>query len=375
MQALAEEARWAEVPIHASLSIQALRFLRESRAAEVEAEALRTEIQGIEQQALLLYTACQARKTAEAAALLGIYGERIGALERHYDPAVVQAVMYSCAACRGIREIDPATPCPKCGMRLEPRPIPASEIYTTPGTPSIAAAVRVDRPLAPEQTSQVIVRLTRKRDSAPVVPEDLAVMHTERIHLLIVDESLSDYRHEHPRPTDVPGEYAFAFTPRRPGPYRVFADLVPAESRVQEYVASDLPASRPGRPVEDRREKMTGGAEGLQFQLTWLPLGSQLRPKEPVDVSFQVVDGEGKPFAGLEPVMGAFAHFVAFHEDRQTVVHIHPMTAELKDPNLRGGPSIPFRFYAPREGFYRIYAQVQAAGQAIFVPFGALVGK
>ena len=59
---------------------------------------------------------------------------------------------------------------------------------------------------------------------------DLIEVHTQKIHLLINDASLTDYHHEHPKPTDMPGEYAFAFTPSNPGPYRIWADVVPAST-------------------------------------------------------------------------------------------------------------------------------------------------
>ena len=66
----------------------------------------------------------------------------------------------------------------------------------------------------PGQPARVTARLTKLEGTPIRAVDDLLVMHTERIHLLIVDRSLLDYHHEHPVATDTPGEYAFTFTPR-----------------------------------------------------------------------------------------------------------------------------------------------------------------
>lgn len=243
---------------------------------------------------------------------------------------------------------------------------PASLISVTP---TLAA------PLAAGQRSEVKLKFARKKDGAPIAAEDLRIVHTERIHLLIIDESLSDYHHEHPLPTDVPGEYTFAFTPRQPGPYRVFADLVPVASKVQEYAVCDLPAPTAGEPLRERAERSSAVAEGLGYELRWILKGAPgIRPKEPVRAEIRVADEKGEPFRALEPVMGTYAHIVAFHEDRQTVLHIHPSGGvEPQQPTDRGGPSFKFTFYAPKPGFYRLYSQVQVGGVSRFAPFGLAV--
>src|SRR6266446_9816790 len=119
-------------------------------------------------------------------------------------------------------------------MNLVPRRIPFSFIFTAPGEPSMGMTATADAPLAAGRKASVKVRLKRG-DGSPVLHADLLVMHTQPIHLLIVDPSLGDYHHEHPTPTETPGEYAFNFTPAKTAPYRIWADLVPVSTGVQEY--------------------------------------------------------------------------------------------------------------------------------------------
>jgi len=71
----------------------------------------------------------------------------------------------------------------------------------------------------------------------------------------------------------------------------------------------------------------------------------------------RVSSSDGQPFKDLEPIMGTYAHIVGFHEDGQTVLHIHPSGgAEPQQPTDRGGPSFKFTFFAPKpasSGFTR----------------------
>ena len=217
----------------------------------------------------------------------------------------------------------------------------------------------------------------RKTDGAPVELNDLRVMHTEPIHLLIIDESLGDYHHEHPKPTSVPGEYVFTFTPRNPrnpGAYRVFADIVPIASKVQEYAVCDLPSETKGEPLKDRTETVESQVGKLGFFLQWNTPTPKIRSKDPIVASLTIVE-DSTPFNKLEPVMGAYAHIVGFYEDRQTVLHIHPEGEEPQSADERGGPSFGFRFYAPKPGFIRLYVQVQIDGKQVFAPSGTLVAE
>lgn len=361
--------QWSEIPIQASLSMQAARYLRDQMPPE--AADRRMKVQDLENAGLFLVRSSmkgQADRVRQDAAR---YYGALAAVASGFPKEIVEAPVFSCPMCRGVRDLEPAKTCFKCGMKLVPRVIPASSLYNTPGEPSIALTPLLGRPLTAGQTSEVLLRLTRKKDHAPVTPEELLEMHTERIHLLIIDESLTDYHHEHPRPTETPGVYQFTLTPRRAGSYRVFADVVPRLSNTQEYPVCDLSAASPGESITDRREVSSVIVDGLRFELTWS--GLPVKAKQPVNAAIRVTTADGQPFTQLEPVMGTFAHIVGFHEDRETVLHIHPSGAEPQKPEDRGGPSFNFRFFAPKAGFFRLYGQVQIGGKAVFAPFGLTV--
>jgi hypothetical protein len=266
--------------------------------------------------------------------------------------------------------------CPKCGQPLDQpiRLLPEFCGFPMSSGPSINATVRTDRPLKIGEPVKAVLQLIRSSNGAPVYPSDLIVTHTERVHLLVVDSSLSDYHHEHPHHTRVPGEYAFSFTPRRLGPYRVWADLRPQPMGLQEYAAALIPAGSTSThpdPV-DRTVTNRVVADGFTFELI-LPAGP-LRFARPNLVQLRMTDADGTPLTRLEPFMTAYAHLVGFYEDGRGVVHVHPKGPAIYDRNARGGPELEFQFYTTQRGFVRLFAQVQINGESRYAPFGIFIG-
>lgn len=291
-----------------------------------------------------------------------------------YDPKVVKADIYFCPMHPEFIAADPKTVCDKCGMTLLPRRIPYSFIYTTPGAPSLKLTATVNEPPTAGEKATVKVRL-EQQDGKPVLPADLLVMHTQRIHLLIVDPSLGDYHHEHPVSTEIPGEYTFSFIPKKTAPYRIWADVVPTVSGIQEYPSVDLPSKGTAEPITDRSDSYTSTAGGLNFRLSFEDRrGARPQARETRYMKVMITDQAGQPVKNLAPVMNAFAHLVGFYDDYRTVVHFHPEGGEILRDDLRGGPAMGFRFFPPKAGFLRLYCQVLVEGQMIFAPFALNIG-
>jgi hypothetical protein len=254
---------------------------------------------------------------------------------------------------------------------------------------------------------RAMVRL-KTASGKPIAPADLLVVHTERLHLLIVDPTLTDYQHVHPNPGEVPGEWEFGFTPRRAGAYRVFADFTPAATSRGLYASADLqvaegPGGRSSAPAAGGTTDPTGSSEegattalrgpgpagasggagatatltagapaleiehdGYQFRL--VPGAWPLRARTPVDLKFSVrrPGGGGVP---MQPVMGAFAHLVAFDQARSGFAHLHPAQSDLLQSPDPQHPVLDFKITIPQPGRYVIWAQVNLAGREVFVPF------
>jgi hypothetical protein len=216
---------------------------------------------------------------------------------------------------------------------------------------------------------QVTLRMTTANNK-PIAPEDLVVMHTRKLHLLIADSSLTDYQHLHPEPTRVPGEWSFTFTPTLGGIYRIFADFTPAATNRSLYANVDLVVAGEQLSTPELAAAMTPSWIGQRdaYRLELAPATRQIRAGQATDLQFSGTNTGGGA-VGLEPVMDAYAHLVAFDTARSGFAHLHPMDA---DPGVAPDsikPTLSFKITIPAAGRYVIWAQLKINGREKFVPF------
>ena len=200
----------------------------------------------------------------------------------------------------------------------------------------------------------------------PIAPEDLLVAHTRKLHLLVVDPTLVDYQHIHPEPGRRPGEWVFTLAPERAGLYRVFADFTPAATGRGLYASADfLVPGAVGRI--SRSPNTTAQAFGCNFELV---IPAVFQAGKVADLAFRIESqGTIKEPVPLQPVMGAFAHLVAFDESRVGFAHLHPAETDLSKQLDALHPELHFKLTIPSAGRYVIWAQVNLGGNVAFVPF------
>ena len=298
----------------------------------------------------------------------------------------------------GLRLLPTGTNLSHMDFRVDPRAGNAIE-FCDPLNPQFIPVVAARSPVSMTLTTtepplagrEVRAVVTLKTGSGKAVaPADLLVTHTRKLHLLIVDPSLTDYQHVHPEPTRTLGEWSFAFIPRASGAYRVFGDFTPAATARGLYASVDLAvgpahglpaeasgegrdaATSPGseriietRPA-DQRQPYTVERGGIFYSLTSTP--NPARAGQPIDLRFAMTRADGNAVP-LEPVMGAFAHLVAFDAERSGFAHLHPAEIDLAQPPDAKRPALNFKLTIPRAGRYVIWAQVKLSGEERFVPF------
>jgi rubrerythrin len=255
--------------------------------------------------------------------------------------------------------------CPTCGMPLEPIYVTQPQLTQSP---IIRAEIIAAKPLEVGKRADLRIRLVFVDNGQPVTLDDLEETHTRRIHLLISDISETDYHHEHPEPAGN-GEYAFSFTPQRPDTYRVWADLLPVRTHVQQYSVADIPSTTPrcASLAENGPENRHAEIDGYKFDLSFEK--EPIHEKETVGGKLRVTQPDGQPCNKLGVVMGAFGHFVGFGDDFATVLHLHPIGPLITDEQARGGPELPFYFRANKPGVFRLFAQVRIDGKDFFPRF------
>jgi hypothetical protein len=218
----------------------------------------------------------------------------------------------------------------------------------------------------PGKAQAVTLMLTDAKTDAPIGPNELEVAHTKKLHLLIIDESLTDYQHIHPAPGAKPGEWIFDFTPKFARTYRVWTDTK-RNGADQEYVFGDLPVGPQKAPAPDAKPVASAELNGLKFSLSF---DGPVKAGEGVMGNVAVIDAKsGKSFTQLQPIMGAFGHVVAFSRDWGSIEHVHPLGDEPTKDTDRSGPVIGFHMEPQNAGVLKIFVQIRANDRETIVPF------
>ena len=220
--------------------------------------------------------------------------------------------------------------------------------------------------LMSQKEQSVVLHLSRA-DGSPLRLSDLVTAHQSKIHLLVVDDSMTDYQHIHPAEGTAPGDYIFSFTPKTAHDYTVWADILPV-SAPHEYLKAALKGKDPCKTAcISKALSLKGASQGLTGALSFDR--RFLKAKEAAMGRLIIKDESGQPVKDLEPVMGAFAHIVGFYAGKTGVVHLHPMGDEPVSDQARGGPSLVFHLEPDRPGIIKLFAQVRRGGKDIFIPF------
>ncbi len=245
--------------------------------------------------------------------------------------------------------------------------------FCDPANPQFIPVVAVKSPVsltlqtdaAPAQHRRLRFTLTlRTASGKPIGPADLLVAHTRKLHLLVIDPTLNDYQHIHPEPGRPAGEWNFETEPSRTGTYLVFADFTPAATGRGLYASTEFTVPGPV-PRVTRETNRTYSSGPYRFELA--PL-LDLRAGVPNRLTLSVTRVDGKPVP-LSPVMGAFAHLVAFDEGRSGFAHLHPDQTDLAVPPDAVKPELTFKITIPRTGRYVVWSQLIVEGREVFVPF------
>lgn len=252
-----------------------------------------------------------------------------------------------------------------------PKMVMDHESHKEPSKATIKAEVLAETPAKKGDAQTIIIKLTSLEEGKAILLSDLKEAHTKKIHVLIFDQTLTDYQHVHPEPTKEPGIYQFEWTPKNEGVYKLWVDVVPLKTEKEEYIEAALTTvGKDNKPV-DKTLTQNSKADDIWYTLSFET--QTLKKGHAVMGSIKIVDAQGHDFKDLEPVMGAYAHIVAIHEDFQTITHVHPMGEEPSKESDRGGPTLSFHLDTKKAGYYKIWLQVQIEGSNVYVPFGVEV--
>ena len=204
------------------------------------------------------------------------------------------------------------------------------------------------------QSAEFSIQFLRP-DGTAIQERQLAVVHERKIHLLIIDQALEDYRHVHPlgKNDGFSDIFFFSIVPRKSGRYTVYADIVPKQSRSQVIGKTEFFV--PGQiekslPLDETMEAWT---DSLHFTLN-----SELRSLRVDDLNsleLQIASSIADHSPNLKKTMGAYAHLVAFDIRGRGFAHMHPVSEEIQQDGVF---KLNFSFRTQYTGNYKVWAQV-----------------
>lgn len=180
-------------------------------------------------------------------------------------------------------------------------------------------------------------------------PTAYRMQHERELHLIVVRDDLSTFAHLHPtrHTRQESGMWTIDLSFPKAGTYTAFADVAPEN---EEAMTLRLPLEVEGDPAEDDVYEPTSLATSDAYSVE---LVGGVVAGEGSHIECRIAK-DGQPVKP-DPYLGAAGHLVAIHVGDLEYLHVHPMEA-------RDVGSIPFMFYAPVPGLYRLFLQFQHDG-------------
>ena len=184
---------------------------------------------------------------------------------------------------------------------------------------------------------------------------DYITEQTKELHLYVVNDDLTVFRHLHPA-RDEAGTWTAPFDVPDAGGYRVVTEFVAVdEGGNGDHVVLGRPlALPPGDPGDTAAEDRAVSVSVSEAPTTG-PNG---------ELRLVVRDAERRPVE-LGTYLGAHAHVTGFHRETGAMVHLHPLDA----PEVtEAGSELTFHAEIDDPGDYRLFAQVRVDGFLHTVP-------
>lgn len=202
------------------------------------------------------------------------------------------------------------------------------------------------------------------------------------VHVIVVRRDLSTILHVHP-PVGPGGVFEANLSPLPPGPYRVVADVYPANQTVQPnfQLFSNLTIAGTYAPKALPPLHQQETVDGFTFTLHGTP---HLHAIQPAFLHFTVTAPGGKA-AAFTPWFGALAHAIFFRAGSLDYFHTHVCapgaagcTSILGAAKVTGSSATPGRLdvgvLVPVPGTWRLFLQCRVDGHILTAPFTLHVG-
>ena len=198
------------------------------------------------------------------------------------------------------------------------------------------------------------------KNNQQIKSSDLEISHTKKVHIMLIDPTLTEYQHIHPILIKSPNSenYTFDFTPKSAG-YIMWANITTTNG-TEEYLKTTLGNyNNTLKPNETINNATKVGPYKVN-----IVFDGDVK-KDTMTMLIAIITKNGKPVKNLQPIMNASAHIAVFTNNGQTLIHTHPE----ENANAKKG-IISFHLYPKTAGYAKMFVQFQVGGTEYFAPFG-----
>lgn len=222
-------------------------------------------------------------------------------------------------------------------------------------------------PISKDQPCQMAFRLRDPATGLILTPRAIKTTHTEKLHLMLVDQTLQEYHHIHPTYDATSGLFTCEFTPHTQQPFTVWCDFTPESQQTPVQARAIVPATQSYRLPARISTTRQVTADGITAHIM---SDSPLTAGRGGVLRVQLRDASGQPITALGPTMGAYGHLAGFSADTQHFIHAHPLTA-LGQPIENG--TLEFHITPKQAGLSKFFLQVNYQGREVIIPFGRVI--
>jgi hypothetical protein len=194
----------------------------------------------------------------------------------------------------------------------------AADAVVSTGTPPLRAYLNETRD--PGGTIHVDMWET----AAGNVVRSYDVDMTKLLHMIVVSDGLTDFRHIHPV-LHSNGHFTIAFHPAQRGLYHIYIDGI-AHGFGRQVFRFDIPVGT-NAPAEQRHVNAAGNSSRVgPYEVTLDPVLVPFGEIATIEVS---ITKDGKPATDLHPYLGAMAHGVFVGIKDLAYMHAHGMSDQM----------------------------------------------
>lgn len=203
-------------------------------------------------------------------------------------------------------------------------------------------------------------------DGAGSPVKDFDELHEKKLHLIILRQDTSDFKHVHPE-LDGQGVWSMDWSWDSSGTYKVYADFQPSGLGRNITLARSADVAGDFAPVPLPAFSTTDDTDGYQVKLN-----GSLQVGKSAALTATLERG-GVPVNNLDPYLGSYGHLVAIRTGDLAYLHVHP-EGEPGDGKTEPGPDVTFFAEAPTAGTYRLFLDFKVEGTVRTAEFTVDVG-